>query len=494
MATTNRKQIAARHKTAAPKSKNIRRMPARPDPFEESFVGRNFPHALGGPRNLLAIQQIADGFCVWAESRFRTNCPSMFLAAASVTPEGIKQVVRHVARAICELAPPILPQQRKDEKSRRRSKPHAKDMVYWHICTTLNGFALLENSLKSRDWIIERAAPGTLSKIDSNQGRLTAVQALRRLKTQQFMDEIQSGGISAEARRKSLGECLRRSVSALEQFAETDLFKRPCPRENAVHARFVRALRDVITGTREGETDRKCDVVVERCDVLRAVSEQWIEECLPLQKRGRVNNQRKAAGLRWRVAYVCQYARLLRGNDSLEDLVNAVMRLRSLCETLVYRLKKLPQRRGVRSKPPNPTIFKEYDEQVLSPHIVEEWRRLLGKNASAAGALVKMAKDKEISGAWTRQQVRPRVFLGKNGAHQRIGDGKRLTAKTERRLDEAFVEGLLIPMQVAGLAARVPWDHAWRHAKNLAVPLKTHKGKKWVINPFGLLLAGDNAG
>ena len=166
--------------------------------------------------------------------------------------------------------------------------------------------------------------------------------------------------------------------------------------------------------------------------------------------------------------------------------------MRVLCGRLIAQLKTLSKRKIRVGKKAQQRKSRDYDRIVLRPGIVDEWLQSLGQDAKAVGALCEAMASKRISGPWGRGDHVDLFFAKSKGTRQRVGDGKPIKARSERRPPEAFVEDLLVPMQAAGLAAQAPWDYLWDRASNPKARLKSHRGKKWVINPFGLLLADDH--
>lgn len=489
MASKGNKNRPVEAKGYMPTVANNPSMPRQEYAYADSALIEIVPHSLGGPKNLRNLQRLADFFGAWAASRFRTDCPSMFLAAASVTPDGLRRLLRQVTSAICHQAPPL--------HSRQRCHPHdlppRKDRVYWHVCQTLNGFVLLDETFNNRNWGIQAAAPSISSKVNRDTVRLAAARSRKQGQTDALFDEINGGALDCDRRKRAMHEGLRMAVQSLEDFLENDLCDRPCPRNNPIHSGFIRAVRRVVAASRRLKNSGSVHGFIRDADAMRAVSEGWIETCLPWQKRGRIANQAKARSLRRHVAYVCQYGHLLAGNEVLDDLVNAVVALRLLCEALVTRLKKLPGRKQMAPKRPLPPwLFKRYDAEVLKSGLVYGWRQALKDTAKPVGAFSRTLAKRRISGTWTRGEYVDLAYVEKGGGVQRIGDGKRLSAKSKRRLLDAFVEDMLVPMQAVGLAAEVPWDYLWANARDPKVPVKGHEGKKWVANPFGLLLVSDD--
>lgn len=116
-------------------------------PFHGAGEGAILPHSLGKPATLRTLLQVAETFSEWADSRFHAHCPSLFLAAGSVTPEGMRSLLRWVSKRICLLAPPIHSSGARHPKQARVIAEGA----YWAICRTLNGFLLLDEMILGQD-------------------------------------------------------------------------------------------------------------------------------------------------------------------------------------------------------------------------------------------------------------------------------------------------------------------------------------------------------
>lgn len=498
--------------------------------FHGADDGSVLAHRLGTPRNIRDLQRTAEAFVRWADARFRPRCPSMFLAAASVTSEGLRAAMQHLAQDVCVLAPPMHAKGARHPKESR----HIKDEVYWEICRTLNGFILLdelllgcekgsgrwgaEKSLRQfgntvlerplsvafRHWFLEQAAPGGINQVRGDKKRLFAVQPRRRSGTKKvaasgltktasvMIDSGQVIAMNAHERQQALCEGLRSAVHALERLCAQDLFARGGSEQHLLQRQFAKTLRLVRSRANHARHIRRTNEITRDASALVLLADQWIRDCLPLQKRGNVANQSKARTLRRHVAYLYQYAAITDAHSRLENLLEAVVKVRLLCTRLVAQLKTISKCNGRSEKKVQRRKPTDFDRMVIKPGVVDGWRQALGDDVKAIGALCKAMASKRETGPWGRGVHVDLAFPAVRGVRQRIGDGKPVKARTARRLEEAFVDDLLVPMQAVGLAAEAPWDFLWERASKPNARLKSHKGKKWVLNPFGLLLVSDD--
>lgn len=492
--------------------------------LEALFVGASkglvLPHDLDTSFDREVLRDRVHAYVRWADTRLPPACPAMFLSAATIAPEGLKRFLRQVIQGIYELAPPRHSQ---PAVSRESAKTDREGKVL-QVSQVLNGFLLLDEivlggwrrgvrrtghsagvhagiikvptlSQDARARFAELAASGINEKAMDVYRRLLIPRLLRRKGRNNdtpLPSVFRDLGGAASERHRSLYDGLLMAADALDKKLSGDLLRSLGKGGDPSSREFVMAAKRTTRAIQQHEFTMRLDGLVDAVEALRAAAEKWAEESLAKQNRGHVSNQRKVTMLRRHVAYVCQYSWLLFGNRFTDDVIDVALHLSWLGSRLLKELQSFAGLKRDAPKDPPSNMLRGYDAVALRPDIVHRWRSAIGDGSRLVGEfcnrLAGKQKEPWLVGHYVDDflDLRTKVEEGRPGR-------KKPEDLSLRRRQEAFVNDLLVPMQGVGLAAQAPWDYLWDHAGDPASPLKSHDRGKWVINPFGLLLAGGDA-
>jgi hypothetical protein len=480
--------------------------------------GQILPHQVGlESRQIHDLQRVAQTYLEWVDTRLKPTCPSVFLAAGSVSEDGLRTLLREVTQEVFQIAPP----QESASAVGCDAAASRDQQALFAVWQVLNGFVLLEEavlghyrpglrrtgqtaleraglarkplvSISERDRVVESAVPGLAQE---------RAAAFIRLLTAQYRRKKGASGrgvlVGAEAgrvgtsisRHRVLYEALFRAVEELGDKFITDLLSPVKVHGACGQKELVKVVMDTFSTISRHQNVMRLDEVVEAVGNLRAESETWIAKSLVKQNRGHVVNQRLGKTLRRHVAYVSQYCWLLLGNRYTDDVIDAAIQLRTLCDALSKALLKLP---GIAkpSKDANTDALVKCDNTVLRAGLVSHWHATLGERAGLVGKFCKHQARVQKDTWLVQDQLEVFESIRKSVAGTAARGRVSRKPVSDRRRCEAFVEDLLVPMQSVGLAAQVPWDSLWQRLEDPSGELTGHVGKKWVVNPFGLQLAG----
>lgn len=488
--------------------------------FRGAADGLVLPHDLDMAFDREVLRDRVCAFVRWAETRLPPACPATILSAATIDPEGLKRLLAQVIQSVYELAPPrhSLPVVSRDSAQTEREEKVLR------VSQVLNGFLLLDEivlggwrrgvrrtghtaalltgrirvptlSQHARSRFAESATPGVNDNAMDMYRRLLTPQYRRKhdpKKKKPLPNVFQDWGGTTLARHQSIYDGLRMSADALDEKLSGDLLPSLDKGGDPSDRGFILAAKRVMRAIEQHELTMRLDGVIDAVELLRAAANKWAEESLAKQKRGHRTNQRKVTMLRRHVAYVCQYAWLLFGNRYADDVIDAAIHLSWLGRRLLTELQAFAGLKEDKPKEPPRGLLREFDLMALRPDAVPRWRSALGSRATLVGAFCDtlVGRQKE---AWLGEHYLDQFLELRSTIEGSQRGRKKPEDLSPRRRQESLVNDLLVPMQAAGLAAQAPWDYLWDRASNPKVRLKSHEGKKWVVNPFGLLLAGDDA-
>ncbi len=467
---------------------------------------------------------VASGFVEWADSRFFRDDPSVFLSAAVVSHGDLQQVLQQVVSELTKIAP-RLPADEDKEVGRSLIERITEELswilegaeslamawmssVYGDVFDEEDDDGLLQADVGPfakaylRHVVGDTAANNRRAwwKLCTQRGEQATVGVVK------LLSGSQRSAISRRAWHLALEDAIRVAVTDLHEFVVKKRFLRVLPQSTGVQKKFAASCRMLRKASATKRSIRAASWT-KASRVLHANVMAWMTS----EMQNHVTRNKKTASkiaLNRKLANILQYSTLMQGNWGGGEVTMQVRHLRDICAAIVGTLRGAPspktgaeKKRVVKKKQGGSSSvsrrLKMLDNEVLGKDQVDRWRQFLGDDAIAIGKVV--AEIVHPRGG-TKPQAAPwwkREYIGVFRKFWPTGENN-----NDDSLDDAFVNKCLTPLQGLGLAAQVPED-LWRRANELegvmrakgdlqkVKPLKTHIGKKWIVNPFGLVLATD---
>jgi hypothetical protein len=207
----------------------------------------------------------------------------------------------------------------------------------------------------------------------------------------------------------------------------------------------------------------------------------WIDQVLPAIPLDRHRRQAVKRDLPRTVGYVAQYALLLRGNAASLELLRMVGYLKQACRVLGDVIDAMLG--GVKPAAGGHATRVRLDSLLVSRDIEERWRQALGARAEGAGRLIA-----EVVGETGQQRPVPQREL------LRIADEAGLLTAQAQSSRAAWIEALLLQMQLCGLAVKIPvgvFRESAGNGRGATPRRQQHVAREWWLNPLGVVLSGQ---
>jgi hypothetical protein len=289
------------------------------------------------------------------------------------------------------------------------------------------------------------------------------------------------------------------AVMDFYRFVVEEGYHRGRPGTSVVQRKFTSSCRYV----RKLAQDRRqlrADSWMKATGWLLKNGRAWIDTEMTHHVKRNKRNPRQIS-IKRKLAFIGQYATLMQGSWQIASILTQVKYLRRICELIIGvdepPLKPAGRRKQTKDHQRFAQELAAMDRLVLREGTRNDWSAALGDNGRAIGGFIAEVVTPSTSG---KAQTAP-WFSG-----EYIKTFRKFWASAgnnnDDSLEDVFVNHCLVPLQQLGLAAQVP-DDLSRRASELEVafrekgdlkeikPLKTHVGKKWTLNPFGIVLANE---
>jgi hypothetical protein len=422
------------------------------------------------------------------------------MIAAAIDPREVAEVFEHLAAECHRAAPPRKDRKPSSDIARLQSPPkftedradrliHSLSLLGEHVGGTWSWVP--GRNPVNPDGVIDDAVPWE-TEVASPPSELLEVIGSRGA----IMDRA-SADVTLQDEHPLIARAIHEKVRRLARSAVEELWTRFSGRtadavlRNAdaslrehgedlarIHADFLKVIDDVRRAVQDVDSPRTG--WSREYDRLMRVFTAWIDAVPAHLPMDRVKRQAFKRDMSVAVAQVTQHVHLLRGNAELLLLLRLVAFVKSASQELRITLAKVQP--GIdRSPQVGRSVRMKFDRTLVSKTVEERWRKALGTKARGVGRLIQ-----SIVGAKGQAKPIQRSVLLKSFVRAKL-----VTAKSEKSRADA-VDALLVQMQLAGLAVKIP-AAAFRDGKGRSPrtgPRKrAHVGRAWLFNPLGAVLA-----